>query len=198
MTDPNLRNAVAIGDRIYLRPLEPEDAEAISIASHLEPEVEFSDDGRVPTTILAFAHWIEGLQKSRLPRELALGICRIDDGRCIGSTSIRDIDWVHRTGETGTGLLRAEDRGRGFGPEAKHLLLRYCFQDLGLHAIRSTVYSGNARSIAALGKQGYRYAGKLTAYIQKGGAYRDEFIFDLLRPEWEAAFAAWQAVSIRE
>ncbi|MGI8485195.1 MAG: GNAT family N-acetyltransferase [Thermomicrobiales bacterium] len=193
MVDIYLRNAVAIGDRIYLRLLEPEDAEAISSANHLEPEIEFSDDGRVPSTSLAFVRWIERMQEPAIPSELAFAICRIEDGQCIGSTMIRDIDWVHRTGETGTGLLNAEDRGLGLGPEAKHLLLRNCFHNLGLHAIRSMVFSANARSVAALGKQGYRFAGKLTAFIHKGGAYRDDFVFDLLRPEWEAAHAAWQA-----
>lgn len=198
MVDVYLRNAVAIGDRIYLRLLEPEDAGPISRASHLEPEVEFSDDGRVPASALAFASWIERMQKPAIPAELAFAICRIEDGQCIGGTSIRDIDWVHRTGETGTGLLNAEDRGRGLGPEAKHLLLRYCFHELGLHAIRSMVFSGNVRSVAALGKQGYRYAGKLTAFIQKGGAYHDDLVFDLLRPEWEAAYETWQAAQKRE
>ncbi|MGI8405569.1 MAG: GNAT family N-acetyltransferase [Thermomicrobiales bacterium] len=195
MVDVYLRNAVAIGDCIYLRLLEPADAQAIARASHLEPEIEFSDSGRVPATSLAFARWIERIQESAIPTELAFAICRIEDGQCIGSTSIRDIDWVHRTGETGTGLLNAEDRGRGLGPEAKHLLLRYCFHELGLHAIRSIVFPRNTRSVAALGKQGYRYAGKLSAFIQKGGAYHDDLVFDLLRPDWEAAYETWRAAN---
>lgn len=192
MTTPDLaRNAVAIGERVFLRPLESDDAEALSRASHLEPEIEFSDAGRVPVTALAFAHWIERLQ-AQSGSSIDLAICRNEDGVCIGTTAIRDIDWVHRTGETGTGLLNAEDRGRGLGPEVKHLLLRYCFEQLGLHAIRSFVFSANTRSAAALRKQGYRQAGRLTAQIQKGGVYRDDLVFDLLRADWEAAYEAWK------
>jgi len=193
MSDYHVHNAIATSERLYLRLLEPGDAVALSRASHLEPEVEFSDDGRVPTSILAFVHLIEQMDGHDIPRQLVFAICRNGDDACIGTTSIRDIDWVHRTGETGTGLLTAEDRGQGLGTEAKHMLLRYAFEVLGLHAIRSMVFSGNARSAAALGKQGYRYAGRLTAFIQKGGAYQDEFAFDVLRSDWQTAYAAWQA-----
>ncbi len=192
MTNNHAPNAIAMSERVYLRLLNPGDAAALSAASHLEPEVTFADDGHVPASILAFEHLIEQLDEHRIPRQFVFAICRIGDDTCIGTTSIRDIDWVHRTGETGTGLLTAEDRGHGLGTEAKHLLLRYAFEVLGLHAIRSLVFSGNARSTAALAKQGYRYAGRLTAFIQKGGAYRDEFAFDVLHSDWVAAHANWQ------
>jgi RimJ/RimL family protein N-acetyltransferase len=192
MTESHIRNAVAIGERIYLRLSEPGDGEALSLASHLEPEVEFSDAGRIPTSALAFTHWLESLNQDAVPREFSFAICRIDDGACIGVTSVRDIDWVNQTAETGAGLLSAEDRGHGLGPEAKHLLLRYCFETLGLHAVRAMVFAENVRSAAALRRQGYRRAGRLSASIQKGGTYYDDVVFDVLRPEWEAAYAAWK------
>jgi RimJ/RimL family protein N-acetyltransferase len=76
---------------------------------------------------------------------------------------------------------------------AEHLLLRFAFETLGLHAISSSVYSGNDRSIAALRKQGYRFAGRLTADVHRGGRFRDTLMFDLLRHEWEAAMATTPA-----
>lgn len=111
----------------------------------------------------------------------------IDDDSCIGGVTLRHIDLVNRTAETGSGLLAAADRGQGLGTEAKHVLLRFAFETLGLHAISSIVYSGNARSIAALRKQGYRPAGRLTADVHRGGRFTDALMFDLLRHEWEAA-----------
>jgi RimJ/RimL family protein N-acetyltransferase len=119
------------------------------------------------------------------PEDIVFAICRRDDDRFLGTVRLGHIDWVNRTAETGTGLLAAEDRGRGIGTEAKHLLLAYAFHDLGLHAVWASVYAGNERSAAALGKQGYRLAGRLTADVQRDGGFHDTLIFDITRADWE-------------
>lgn len=182
-----MRNQVAVGERIYLRPIETSDAEAISRSLTEETEVEFSEDGRVPTSALAFEHWLRPPAADAIPREMMFAICLIADDRCIGTATLRHINLVNGTAETGSGLFDAAHRGKGIGTEAKHLLLRYAFVTLGLHAISSSVFAGNTRSAAALRKQGYRLAGRLTGDVHRRGQYRDTLIFDLLRHEWEAA-----------
>lgn len=188
-----MRNPVKVGERVYLRLVEPEDARHFADSSHLEGEPEFQDDGRVPVSVIAHEHWIRALGKPGTPETLSFAICRIADDACIGGTTLRHIDWIHRTAETGTGLLAAADRGQGLGTEAKHLLLEYAFHDLGLHAINAMVYERNARSAAALEKQGYRRAGRLTADVQQGGGFHDTLIYDLTRSDWEAARDRWRA-----
>jgi RimJ/RimL family protein N-acetyltransferase len=182
-----MRNPVKIGERVYLRLLEVDDAGVIAASGHTEDDAALLEDGRVPTSILAFEAWIRGLATTGTPTAFGFAICRREDDRCIGTTMIRDIDWVNRTGETGSGLLRSEDRNKGIGTEAKHLLLEYGFQNLGLHVLRSFVFSGNPRSAAALMKQGYRPAGRLTADVQRGGRFHDLLVFDVTREEWERA-----------
>lgn len=189
-----MRNPVAVGQRIYLRPIEERDAEALARSSIQESDTAFADAGRVPVSVMAFQHWIRLITEDTTGREITFSICRIGDDACIGTATLRHIDRVHRTAETGSGLLAAADRGQGLGTEAKHLLLRFAFESLGLHAVSSSVYSGNARSIAALRKQGYRFAGQLTADVHRGGRFRDTLLFDLLRHEWEAAYAEAPAV----
>lgn len=182
-----MRNQAAVGERIYLRRIEESDAGVLSRSWSEETEVEFYEDGRVPTSVLAFEHWLLPLAADAIPREMMFAICLIADDSCIGTVSIRHIDLVNGTAETGSGLFHAEHRGKGIGTEAKHLLLRYAFEVLGVHAISSSVFSGNARSAAALRKQGYRLAGRLTADVHRRGQYMDTLIFDLLRHDWEAA-----------
>lgn len=179
------RNPVKAGERIYLRPVEVADARAIMISSHLESEPQFQ--GRVPTSVMAFESWIRGLASTGVPNAIAFAICWRGDDRCLGTVTIRHIDWINLTAETGTGLLAAEDRGHGIGTEAKRLLLEYAFVDLQLHALHALVYSGNTRSAAALTKQGYRQAGRLTADFQRGGTFHDTLVFDLTRADWEQA-----------
>ncbi len=184
-----MRNAVAVGERVYLRPMEERDAGALALSSVRESDTQFADAGRVPVSVMAFQHWIRQVTEDTSGREITFAVCRIGVDDCIGTVTLRHIDAVHRTAETGSGMLAAADRGQGLGTEAKHLLLRFAFETLGLHAISSSVYSGNARSIAALRKQGYRLAGRLTADVHRGGHFRDTLMFDLLRHEWEAAAA---------
>jgi RimJ/RimL family protein N-acetyltransferase len=182
-----MRNPVKVGERVYLRPLERADARALALASHREPETAQRDRGRVPTSVIAFEAWPRKLEGTHPPEDIVFAICRRDDDRFLGTVRLGHIDWVNRTAETGTGLLAAEDRGHGLGTEAKHLLLDYAFVDLGLHALNSMVYAGNARSAAALRKQGYRLAGRLTADVQRGGGFEDMLVFDILRDDWERA-----------
>ncbi|MDQ4044824.1 MAG: GNAT family N-acetyltransferase [Chloroflexota bacterium] len=182
-----------VGERVYLRLVEVADAQSFADASHLEGEPELQDDGRVPVSVIAHERWIRDLGARGTPEELSFAICRIDDDACIGGTTLRHIDWINRTAETGTGLLAAAERGQGIGTEAKHLLLEYGFLDLGLHALNSMVYEHNTRSIAALEKQGYRLAGRLTADVQRGGAFHDTLLFDVTREDWERAGERWRS-----
>lgn len=180
-----MHSAVKVGERVWLRPLQVADARPISLAGHAEAETEFQERGRVPTSEMAFASWIRSLASRTVPDAIVLAICPRDDDQCIGTVRLGQIDWINRTAETGTGLLAAGDRGRGIGTEAKHLLLEYAFVDLQLHVLHSMVFAGNTRSIAALEKQGYRLAGRLTADVQRGGTFHDTLVFDITRADWE-------------
>ncbi|MDP8907685.1 MAG: GNAT family N-acetyltransferase [Chloroflexota bacterium] len=182
---PIVRNAIKVGARVYLRPLEVADAPRFAEAG--ARETESGHDYRLPVSELAFVHWITAMSRTRPPREITFAVCEQETDRPLGGVTIRHLDWVNRTGETGSGLLAAADRGKGLGTEAKHLLLDYCFNDLGLQAVSASVSALNPRSAAALRKQGYRLAGRLTGDTFKNGAWQDALIFDLLREEWLAA-----------
>lgn len=175
-------DAIRTGERVYLRRIAEDDAAALSLASHLESETGFHEDGRMPMSELAMRAWIRGLD----PSEQVFAICRKGEDACIGTASIRRIDRETGTAETGSGLLFAEDRGQGIGTEAKRLLLDYAFTDLNLHALHSTVWERNARSARALEKQGYRLAGRLTANeYGSGGVIGDTLFYDITRDDWE-------------
>lgn len=177
MTDIRLE-----GERVSLRAVRREDAPRLAEASQLEDETGMHEDGRVPMSILSFEAWIDSLDKS----ERVFAVYRRGDDSCIGTVTIRNIDPHHGTAETGSGLLHSADRGHGLGSEAKGLLLEYAFATLGLHVLSATVYSGNVRSARALEKQGYRYAGRLTAnVIGAGGVIGDTLMFDITRDDWE-------------
>lgn len=187
-----MRNPMLVGERVYLRPLEVSDAEAMARASAEEADTAMLRL-RVPESPLHVESYIAHLYDDRWPEAVAFAVCRRADDRLIGSVDLEDIDWVNRTAETGSWLLWAEDRGQGYGTEAKHLLLEYAFDHLHLHVLLSGVWEPNRRSAAALAKQGYRPAGRMKWHDLKDGAYRDLLIFDLTRADWLAARAAARA-----
>ena len=129
---------------------------------------------------MAWERYIEESEKPGMPTRAAFVVCLTAIDEVIGGMSIDHLDLINRTGETGT-FLFAPFRNQGYGPEAKHLLLEYCFDHLHLHAICSHVWEPNTRSAAALEKQGYRFAGRLKWDDYKDGVYRDTLVFDLLR-----------------
>lgn len=188
-----MRNPVKVGERVYLRCLEQDDARELARATHLERETAHRGNGRVPVSVIAFEAWPRKLAGTGAPNHVVFAICRRDDDRFLGTVRLGSIDWVNRTAESGTGLIAVEDRGQGIGTEAKHLLLEYAFHNLGLHSVWASVYAGNARSAAALRKQGYRLAGRLTADVQRGDGFEDTLVFDITRADWERARARWQA-----
>ncbi|MGH2535031.1 MAG: GNAT family N-acetyltransferase [Thermomicrobiales bacterium] len=186
-----MRNPMLVGERVYLRPLDPSDAEEMARGAATEPET-FFDRGRFPASAIAYEHMIRDVNaKPHPPTEIFFAVCLKEDDRLIGGVNVDHIDWIDRTGETGSGFL-PEFRGQGYGTEAKFLLLEYCFDHLHFHALRSHVFEPNIRSAAALRKQGYRPAGRLKWEGVKNGIYQDTLVFDVLRDEYLEARADWQ------
>jgi RimJ/RimL family protein N-acetyltransferase len=191
-----MRNPIMIGERVYLRPLEAADAEKFARDEAVETDT-FMLRHRFLGSPISGEHWIAKLHEHQPPDAFELAVCLKEDDRPIGTVGIEDIDWVNRTGETGSWLTLPEYRGKGFGTEAKHLLLEYAFDQLQFHILMSTVWEPNTRSAAALAKQGYRPAGRFRWFEIKDGAYRDMLVFDVTRDEWLAARDAWRASRAR-
>jgi RimJ/RimL family protein N-acetyltransferase len=189
-----MRNPIAVGERLYLRPLEEQDAEVMAAGSALEIET-MMDRLRLPFSPIALANWIKKLSKEQPPDYISLGVCLKSDDRHIGIVELFELDYVDRTAETGSWINLPQDRGQGYGTEAKMLLLEYAFERLGLHALMSYVWEPNVRSAAALLKQGYKPAGRFKFEDVRDGVYRDGLLFDVLREDW---LAAREALNARE
>ncbi|HEY8598555.1 MAG TPA: GNAT family protein [Thermomicrobiales bacterium] len=186
-----MRNPIMVGERVYLRALEMTDAEPLARFDAEETDT-FMYRGRQPQSPLGYESWLKDVYKVAPPPFVEFAVCLREDDRLIGSMGIGDLDWVNRTGETGS-YLAAPFRNGGLGTEAKHLLLEYGFERLHLYAIMSTVFEANTRSSAALAKQGYQSAGRLRWHDVKGGVYQAMLVYDLLYDEWRAARDAWWA-----
>jgi RimJ/RimL family protein N-acetyltransferase len=104
----------------------------------------------------------------------------------IGITSIRDINWIARTGITGTTIGLREARGKGYGSEMVGLRTRYAFEDLGLQRLESETLAENIAMHRALQKSGYREIGRKRRFAYFGGQFHDMVIWEVLVEDWKA------------
>ncbi len=187
-----MRNPLLVSERVYLRPEEPGDAERM--ASFYANEVDdFTDDGgRRPISPIMMKQLIEQDAKKQPPDSFILASCLRETDDLIGWVGCFDVDVVNLTAETMSFFAPGEYRSRGYGTESKFLLLEYCFDWLGLEYLQSYVYEANARSAAALRKQGYRPAGRLKWSAPRRGVYLDTLLFDINRDEWLEARTAYR------
>jgi RimJ/RimL family protein N-acetyltransferase len=179
-------SALIVGERLYLRPFQPEDGKRIAHWSLQDPEV-YYPEGRLIRNPHSYTHMVKTQAEKAIPSDITLAIVLRESDELIGMNTLIDINWVHRRAETGTEIYRAEHRGAGYGTEAKHLLLEYAFDQLDLHMIYSYVAETNPRSAAALRKQGYRDAGAIAWDSFAPGGLCGYWTFDLLASEWRAA-----------
>jgi RimJ/RimL family protein N-acetyltransferase len=179
-------NAIIAGERLYLRAFDPEEGKLAS------QWLMADTDDSYPNGPDVFNPWSYGqrfvaLAKEAPPAWLRFAIVRREDDQLIGANGLVDLDLRNMVAETESELYLPEFRNKGYGTEAKHLLLEYAFERLGLHMVYSWVSEFNTRSAAALLKQGYREAGYFAWAHPYKGNYTGGWYFDYLASEWRAA-----------
>lgn len=100
-------------------------------------------------------------------------ICEIATDKPLGSVYIRDIDRHHNKAEYGIFIGEDEARGRGVGTSAAKLMLRYCFEELGLHRVYLRAFAENKQAIGSYEKAGFVKEGLLRDDVCIDGVYRD-------------------------
>lgn len=112
--------------------------------------------------------------------------------RYIGHTGLHNITWPNGCAATGSIVVDRTLFGKGYGTEAKLLLLYEAFRNRGLRKICSQVKAFNGNSWGHLLACGYREVGRRRAHHFSGGVFVDEIIFEVFREEWEPVWEKYQ------
>jgi RimJ/RimL family protein N-acetyltransferase len=115
------------------------------------------------------------------------------EGRAVGFTDIRRIDWVAGTGHTGTVIGDKAVWGKGIGGELMRLRAGFAFRELPLRILRSGYFEGNEASRRAQQAAGYREVARLRNDVFGGGTWMDSIETELTREDWERRSAAASA-----
>lgn len=82
--------------------------------------------------------------------------------------------------------IRAAHRHRGYGREAKQLMLCFLFENHPIQAVQASTMEHHLRARAGLEACGLKYYGRLRGIEQEHGRFYDEVQYVIFRQEWEA------------
>lgn len=172
------------GQRIQLRPIRPEDADDLVAAA---------SDGRLwelPFTIVPSADTIHDYIRIALDGQ-AVGTvipyvtCLRDTGQIIGSTRFWKVDYKNRKLEIGHTWIAASWQKSFVNTEAKYLMLRHAFEEMGCIRVQLTTDETNLKSRAAILRLGAKEEGVIRyERIMPDGRRRNSVRFSIIEEEW--------------
>jgi [ribosomal protein S5]-alanine N-acetyltransferase len=75
--------------------------------------------------------------------------------------------------------------GCGYTPDAVAIVMRYGFEELGLHRMEAAIVPRNSKSRRVAAKLGLRDEGTATRFLQIQGTWEDHVRYALTREEWD-------------
>ena len=131
---------------------------------------------------MSFAYEKEYFSKVGLdPNHKKFAIEDKKTGEFIGVMDLTKINFLHRHATTGSVIGNKTYWGKGFGSDAKMLVLNYAFNTLNLKNVFSEVYNFNKRSLGALRKTGYQVIGKQKKSVYCNGQWHDKLLLCVTR-----------------
>lgn len=121
------------------------------------------------TTPEAFAAYLARIGQ---PTHEGFVICLRGTGEIVGSVNINNI--VRGSLQSGSlgYVAYASTTGRGYMTEGLGLVIRYAFEELGLHRLEANIQPGNTRSSGLVERLGFRCEGHSPAFQLIDGEWR--------------------------
>jgi ribosomal-protein-alanine N-acetyltransferase len=137
-----------------------------------------------PTSLKKQQEWLEQIAASQA--DVFWAMVRATDGGLIGNISFHQIVWRNHHGSLGYLIGEKGQWGKGYITEAIKLATAYAFRELGFEKAWAQVIVGNDASRRALEKNGYRQCALFRRDRWVDGDWRDLWVGEILRPEWES------------
>ncbi|HEV3448176.1 MAG TPA: GNAT family protein [Gemmataceae bacterium] len=179
-----MQNPFLIGTKIYLRPLEKEDAPSLRTWIN-DPDVRCTLNMYRPMNLRDEEEFIARATESE--HDLALGIVIKHGDKLIGAAGLHRMDFKNRHASFGISIGDKTEWSRGYGTEATHLMVKHGFETLNFNRIWLYVFEYNARGMRAYEKVGFKREGILRQDRYHEGRYENTILMAILREEWAAS-----------
>ena len=169
---------------VTLRALRARDAHAL--VAHLnDPEV-VRYIAAPPTNVATMARFVRWTHAERRRGMLrCYGIVPAGTAMPVGIVQVWPIERDFSTAEWGFALGRAY-WGSGVFRRAARLFLDALFSEVGVHRLEARAVDVNARGNRAFARLGATRDGLLRSGFRDGSCYRDQIMWSILAPEWQA------------
>lgn len=173
------------GKRSQLVPMQEAHTEALFLASQYTEIWSWLTE-RQPSSVEGMARIVkQALSRQQEGLEQPFVIIDQQTGQVVGSTRMYDFAPAHRQLEIGSTWLTPSVWRTRINTECKYLLLRHCFDSLGLVRVQLKTDGRNVRSQAAIARLGATKEGVLRRHkILPDGFVRDSVIFSVIDEEW--------------
>lgn len=178
-----------VGNRLYIRPIDKGDAEALVRAINQSLNELAASQPLMNRTITVKDElvYIEAAtQKMLLNKSLTYGIFLKKTDECIGSVSTHRIDWANYKTEIGYWISSAHTQ-KGYATEACILMLEYLFMEFKMHRVSASVAADNPASAHVLQKLGFSFEGEAKEALHISGKWKNLKVFALLSDAYSAA-----------
>ena len=176
-----MQNPFIVGERIYLRPLEPAQ-DNHHYATWMNDEEIRRYFSIYPTSDTRGKERLELLYKDG--KQIIFGVALNEDNRLIGLVGLKDINYINQSAEFYVIIGDRTAWGKGYGTEATRLMVCYGFMELNLNRIQTQDMEENIGGWRADEKAGFTYEGTLREVILRSGKYNDVRVYSLLRSEY--------------
>ncbi|HEU0029629.1 MAG TPA: GNAT family protein [Kofleriaceae bacterium] len=109
-------------------------------------------------------------------------------GKLVGTIGFDEIRWqvrAWRIDRTELGYWLAPDAwNQGFMTEAASAVVRYGFDQIGLHKITVRCFEANVASRRVIEKVGFRFVGRAEDDVWRDGVWSTHLLYELTSPEW--------------
>lgn len=175
------------GPRIRLREFRRDDVDRWLEDEHGDPEaVHFLHYGTpLPKTRRDAEAFAERFADFGGRDERIMWSIETHGGELVGGMNLHSMDPKNGTFQTGSRVYRAY-RGRGYGLEAKVLVLRYAFHELRYQKYEVRCLATNDAMVRHMARLGATLEGRIRRHVHTQGAYVDELAFGLTREEFDA------------
>jgi RimJ/RimL family protein N-acetyltransferase len=173
------------GKLVFLRPAERED---------IPHFVRWLGDGRTteflgingPLSRAMEERWFDSLVEEQGRDRWFFVICRLDDGRPVGSLDFHEIGLT--SGGAGFGIVVGDpaDTSQGYGSDAIRVLIDFGFERLRLERVWLDVFAENTRAIRLYERLGFVHEARFRHAVFRGGRHVDLLRMAMLREEWAA------------
>jgi len=170
------------GKRLYLRPIQKEDIPVITQWINDQNLTQYLTTA-YPMTIEEETRWFDKICLGGRDNVI-LALVLNGTHKSIGHMGLHKIDYIDGTAVTGSIIGSEKHRNKGYGTEAKMLLLEYAFNTLNLRKVCSEVYDFNLRSKKCLEKCGYQEEGVKKKHVYRNGEYRDVHIMAVFKEDF--------------